>query len=620
MTASPPEDPKNQLATEIQSIRALLNSSQNHLAFESAQRLLREPIADAAVETQLRYLAALAAARGGARDVARGMLAALRPDESSDAQLAADIESLGGRLAKDVAFDARDDANRREAANEAAASYLRADAIHPNVYAKINAASLAAIAGDEMAARGLAQTVLDALPAGTDDDHWIHATRGEAKLLLDDIGGATEAYTEARKLAGNRFGDIASMRRQLRMLERVRPAASSLLSAVPGPNVVAFSGHMIDVPNRATPRFPAYLGAAVKAQVESEVDALLPVIAYAQAANGSDMLFCEALLARGQELNIVLPFGREDYIAQSVAPGGADWLARFDHVLAKASSVTYATEGLYLGDDSLFQHASELIQGLASLRAQSLSVTPTMLVVADTSQAGATGGTLATLATWDQRGHPYRIVDLMTIRDATPTPAKHTTAATPIATSPKPEPIAGGRHIKSLLFADVKGFSKLLEQHAPGFFNAFLGAVPKVLAAHNIEPLEMSSRGDGLYMVFGSAEDSARFSWELSNAMGATDWAGMSLPADTHIRIALHAGPVFIAIDPVNRYLAHYGSHVTRAARVEPIVVPGQILVTEPFAAVLAAQASSAFVCDLVGIEPLAKGYGASRLYRLRLA
>jgi class 3 adenylate cyclase len=606
-------------ADDIASIRALLNSSQNHLAFESAQRLLREPVGDAAVAAQLRYFAALAAARGGAREVARGMLAALIANDIADSRLAADIESLAGRLAKDIAFDAPDESTRQAAAQQAAASYLRADAIHPNVYAKINAASLAAIAGDEMAARGLAQTVLDELPASPSDDHWIHATRGEAKLLLDDIGGATEAYTEARKLAGNRFGDIASMRRQLRMLERVRPAASSLLSAAPGPNVVAFSGHMIDAPNRATPRFPAYLEDAVKAAVEREIDSLLPVIAYAQAANGSDMLFCEALLARGQEVNIVLPFGREDYIAQSVAPGGDNWLARFDHVLAKAASVTYATEGLYLGDDSLFQHASELIQGLASLRAQSLSVTPIMLVVADVSQAGATGGTLATLSTWNQRGHPYRVVDLKTIRDATPPPATRT-ATPPVASAAKPTPLAGGRHIKSLLFADVKGFSKLREEHAPGFFNAFLGAVPKVLAANNIEPLEMSSRGDGLYMVFGSAEDAARFSWELSNAMGAINWAGMNLPADTHIRIALHAGPVFIAIDPVNRYLAHYGSHVTRAARVEPIVVPGQILVTEPFAAVLAAQAASAFVCDLVGIEPLAKGYGESRLYRLRLA
>jgi hypothetical protein len=50
-------------AEDIHSIRARLNSSQNRLAFKSAQRLLREPIGGAATETQLRYLVALATAR-----------------------------------------------------------------------------------------------------------------------------------------------------------------------------------------------------------------------------------------------------------------------------------------------------------------------------------------------------------------------------------------------------------------------------------------------------------------------------------------------------------------------------------------------------------------------------
>ena len=610
---------------EIQTIQALLESSQNHQAFEHAQRLLREPIGNNSDAVAIRYLAALAAARGGAREVARTFLEPLRRAESHPPSIAADIESLAGRLAKDICFDAKDASSRQAAARQAADCYLRADALYPNVYARINAASLAAIAGDDTTAIAVAQAVLGSMPSAANDDHWAHATRGEARLLLNDDEGAREAYTTARKLAGNRYGDVASMRRQLRMLLPVRPAAKMLLATVPGPNVVAFSGHMVDAPNRAAPRFPAYLEGAVRAAVEREVDPMLPVIAYTQAANGSDIFFCEAMLARGQEVNIVLPFSREDYVAQSVAPGGSDWLTRFDHVLAKANSVSYATDGRYLGDDTLFQHASSLIQGLASLRAQSLSVSPTMLVVADTSQAGATGGTLATLATWEQRGHACVIIDLKALRESTPPPAPLPAAPPPthaagISATSKPEPLAGGRHIKSLLFADVKGFSTIQEQHAPGFFTAFLGAVPKVLAAHNIEPLEMSSRGDGLYMVFATAEDSARFSWELSNAIGAIDWIGLNLPTDTHVRIALHAGPVFIAIDPVNRNLAHYGSHVTRAARVEPIVVPGQILVTEPFAAVLAAQAQSAFICDLVGVEPLAKGFGESRLYRLRLA
>ena len=64
------------------------------------------------------------------------------------------------------------------------------------------------------------------------------------------------------------------------------------------------------------------------------------------------------MLAREQEINIVLPFSREDYIEQSVSRVGGNWLQRFDRVMAAATSVTYATSERYLGDDTLFEHAT----------------------------------------------------------------------------------------------------------------------------------------------------------------------------------------------------------------------------------------------------------------------
>ncbi len=45
-------------------------------------------------------------------------------------------------------------------------------------------------------------------------------------------------------------------------------------------------------------------------------------------------------------------------------------LARFDRCLANATSVSYATEDWYLGDDALFAYASRLAMGLALLRAR----------------------------------------------------------------------------------------------------------------------------------------------------------------------------------------------------------------------------------------------------------
>lgn len=118
--------------------------------------------------------------------------------------------------------------------------------------------------------------------------------------------------------------------------------------------------------------------------------------------------------------------------------------------------------------------------------------------------------------------------------------------------------------------------------------------------------------------MFADAYSAADFAWHLSKAVGQIDWTPMGLPSDTHLRTALHAGPVFQGVDPATGLVSHYGSHVTRAARVEPVVIPGQIGGTEPFAALLAAQVRPGYASEFAGTTRLAKSYGSSRLYRLR--
>ncbi len=608
----------NRISDEI---RALLDRSQNHLAFERGNIWLRAHPTEGLANVVIAYLTALAAARGGALEIAADQIAQLRRLAIADKSLAANVESLAGRLAKDTYVEAVEPAAKAAALDQAIAAYLRADELSANAHARINAATLLAIRGrhgndsaSSEKSRALAASVEKDITHG---DHWAEATLGEAAALLGKPGEALSHYGNAHRLADARFGDIASMRRQLQLLSGAIPGMGRLLAAVPGPTVIVFSGHMIDKPLRNQRRFPAEIETAVREEMRRTLSGMLPVIGYSQAACGGDLLFCELLLELGQELNIVLPFARDDYVTLSVAPGGADWRARFERVCAEATSLTYATEERYLGDDCLFEHVSNLIQGLAFLRARTLAVAPLMLAVADPSQPGAIGGTLATLANWQAHKQAYRLIDLKVIRDAAHLPALDLQVVAPASAS---VPTAAGRQIKFLLFADIKGFSRLPEEHFPAFFVTFLGMVPKILADCAIQPLEMSTRGDGLYMVFADADAAARFAWQLSQRVGAIDWPGLGLPDDTHVRVALHAGPVFVATDPVTGNLAHYGTHVTRAARIEPIVAPGQILVSEPFAAVLAAQANSSYACDLVGVEALAKGYADARLYRLRLS
>ena len=54
-------------------------------------------------------------------------------------------------------------------------------------------------------------------------DYWLEATLGEAVLILGDGAESAAHYARAASLAGGRFGNLASTRRQAELLaERYR--------------------------------------------------------------------------------------------------------------------------------------------------------------------------------------------------------------------------------------------------------------------------------------------------------------------------------------------------------------------------------------------------------------
>ena len=85
-------------------------------------------------------------------------------------------------------------------------------------------------------------------------------------------------------------------------------------------------------------------------------------------------------------------------------------------------------------------------------------------MVADSLQAGGMGGTLATQATWSMQAQSVKVIDLAQLGA---NPAHFANA--PVderparVRAPLQNVVGGGRTIKSLLFADVKGFSHLAE-------------------------------------------------------------------------------------------------------------------------------------------------------------
>ena len=83
------------------------------------------------------------------------------------------------------------------------------------------------------------------------------------------------------------------------------------------------------------------------------------------------------------------------------------------------------------------------------------------------------------------------------------------------------------------------------------------------------------------------------------------------------LRIGLHPGPVYRGWDPVCEQTTYYGAQVNKAARAEPVAPAGEVVVTEPLAAMLALTARDSFDCSYVGQVKFPKDYGEYRMYRL---
>jgi hypothetical protein len=592
----------------------------------------REAIADHPGDAELLYWGALAHARAGAGNRAHALLDEAQKAPQSSSRLA-DILSLRGRLWKDAFNRVPERSAATAVAERARDEYLAAYALARDPYPGVNAATLSTLLGDREVARTLATEIAGRLAAPSQSSTcWDHATAGEVALLLGAFDRARESYAAAYALAANDAGTIATMRRQVNLLARVIPRAAEVLEVLPPADVLAFAGHMIDAPDRSTPRFPTVLAPVVAAAIRERLARTHSPVVYTSAACGADLIFVEAALDIGAEVNIVLPFDREDFVRTSVASGGDGWTARFHDALSRAARVIMATEERYLDDDVLFEHAAMLLEGLCILRAAQLETSPSLLCVVDAAAPGRVGGTQASSERWTRNIGAPEVIDLQQIRSrseanrrsagriAAPREASASTAARPRTPTDAPGPAVATRPqrtLKTMLFADFAGYSRLHDEFAPLFQQRFLEIGARQIEATAVKPLEAKTWGDGLYTVFESPREGAEFALGFLARMLAVDWRATGLPEESQIRIALHAGPVFRSFDPVMGQDGHFGSSVMKAARIEPVTPPGMVYVSEAFAATLAATGQRDYTLEYVGSLQLPKNYGESRIYRL---
>ncbi|MDO9159217.1 MAG: adenylate/guanylate cyclase domain-containing protein [Burkholderiaceae bacterium] len=510
---------------------------------------------------------------------------------------------------------------------------------------QLQAARLAALNHDPARARQLATAVARQLaqlsPLGVGDSSPAHfqrmADQIEVAVLLEQPGDLTQPLQLAASMRPRHLPSVVALLRKMDMLDRAGLAlAAQVRDAIRPPSLVVFAGQALDAPDAQSACFPPGLEPEVAKSIAAQLDAIGAEVGFCSASSGSELLFVEAMLDRGAEVHLFLPFSEADFIRHRVAFAGGRWERRFHSACKLATSITYATEEAFLGHDALLRFNNHLIQGMARAQAQLQLTQPHLVVVWDYAADSGAGSAADFMDNWPDIGSLH-LIDLDELRPQSPllepTTAAELAAAAARATRPLVPPLLPLRHIRTLLFADIVGYSKLKEQDLPLLWRCLEG-VKSHLTASGAELRLIESWGDAIYAVMDNSLDMATYALTLIDAVAAIGTANGQLSQPLQVRIGLHTGPVFEGVHPLTGRPIVYGSHVSRAARIEPVALPGHAYASQQFVAMLLAEESAQahkaqmtgqnhhrrFDCEYLGMLSLAKNYGRQQVYHLRKA
>ncbi len=570
-------------------------------AIDKGNLLLAYDLARVAIDggdtsTELRHLLVLTLARMGDGQQAMQLYEEYGLHGSSNAH----HRSIAARILKDAALAMPAGDNRDDALSAAYRAYADIFEESGDAYPGINAASLALLSGRKKQAQVLASSIIALKKISNPKDYYDAATLAEALLINERIDEAAAALYMASRLPDANSGAKSSTSRQLSLLAKMLKLDGDredvLLAPISPPTVIHYCGHMF-LEDAATE-------AALRHRIDGFLDQQNGDFAYGALAAGADILVAEAILARGGELHVTLPFLKEDFIDQSVTPAGEGWLGRFEHCLEAATSVHFATEMNYVGDPEQFGYASKVAMGMAKLRAEYLGTSPQQLALWDGVAVEGPAGTGADVKAWKAYSGATTIIAPENIdRD--------------LSWPKQPDTDDLTRGLAAFLFTDFPGFSKLAEAALPAFWQGVMGRMADVLDSYPDKVLAKNSWGDAVLAISLDAPVAAEIALALQESLRDFDYSLLGLSESSGMRIGVHYGPAYQTQDLITGKTTFYGTEVSRAARIEPVTPPGAVFVTEPFAAILVLEASDRFKCRYVGNVEFAKGYGTYPIYRL---
>ena len=524
--------------------------------------------------------AIITAARAGALDHAEALFRAGGYDARGDDPAALAVK---GRLLKDRAFLSAA-GERATLLRQAADAYARADRLHAQPYTRINAATLLLLGGDAMKAQTLAREVLAWLDSGkpiAETPWFLEAIRAEAHLLLGDLTGAEQALTRAAATGTGDWSDRATTLRQFCQILAAHGMEDGWFTRFAAPTSLHFAGHL-GLAAKADP--------ALIAQIDAALDELDVGFGFGALAAGSEILIAERLLARGCELEVVLPTSVAEFAAQSVIPHGADWLERYEHCLDAASSVTETAHVSGQYEPLASRLASEVAMGAACRHARHIDGSAAQLVILDDGAGpwGTGTGTALLAERWHSTGRTQRVIRSPRI------------AAVP-ASGLRAEPEGRrDRHLFALLRIGFQGLDQLDEGAFAEAVDAVLAPFRNHVAKLPVHPELVLPAGNARLVAFSTPEAAWRFAG-----------AAFALPRPAlPLRIAGHYGLAHRLDDPP----ALVGRMIAQLDALYSAALPGVLTVSESFASALSLGDDGGAFAEWIGESGDLRVYTVSNL------
>ncbi|HYL74162.1 MAG TPA: RyR domain-containing protein [Bryobacteraceae bacterium] len=464
-----------------------------------------------------------------------------------------------------------------------------------------------------------------------------------AYTILEDVDKAADSYRKLAGMEGATTAELASARYYAQFYaQALGKPRDYFKSAFPPLDLIVFAGHLPDRPGAAA-RLPNSAIREARDALFKKLSEMNARVGLTSASAGADLLFIESLNKLHGTVHLVLPWSQDEFRRTSVRPYEPDahnpiWEPIFDQAIANAATIREIGQVYEPSDDVGWDFMMEVSAGIALQAARALRLDIKPLVLWDGLPGRGAGGTDDFHSFWrNQLQFQPEIVPPpvdLAVKISRPSGERRR----------KCERTMLHQEVKTMLFADIVGYSKLTEKVIPDFVGVFLERVSQLAATSQNAPRNVNTWGDAVYAVFDFARDAGLFALELTKMIeeGRADWIAKGLYWEEitphgntqhplSVRIGLHTGPVFLHYDPVVRRLGFTGAHVNRAARIEPIAKPGEVYASEEFAAMaeltsqfLRIEAGSppapelGFVCEYAGSMPLAKGYpGRHRIYRV---